>query len=193
MLGPPPLFPVPGPKACVRADGCLAPRGPASTEPQLAVGGRRAEGWAPGLVEPAGAVAISRLYREDVDSEWHGGVRERVWRALASVRWACCLALRYLFAQTSGRQARAWCQARGLTRSALVPARHIRASETLRAQNPHRSEARTVGRGSRGARKRCGNFWAVTRRRPLSEAGGERTPQAATQQSYEWLGSGTIC
>ena len=32
MLGPPPLFPVPGPKACVRAGGRLAPRGPVMTE-----------------------------------------------------------------------------------------------------------------------------------------------------------------
>ena len=60
VLGPPPLFPVPGPKACVHAGGCLATRGPAMTKPPWAAGGRRAEGWAPGLVEPAGAVAISR-------------------------------------------------------------------------------------------------------------------------------------
>ena len=60
VLGPSPLFYVPGPKACVRAGGRLAPRGPMMTEPPRAAGGRRAEGWAPGLVEPAGAVAISR-------------------------------------------------------------------------------------------------------------------------------------
>ena len=34
MLGPPPLFPVPGPKACVRAGGRLVPRGPASSREQ---------------------------------------------------------------------------------------------------------------------------------------------------------------
>ena len=60
VLGPPPLFPVPSPKACVHAGGRLAPRGPVITEPLRATGWRRAEGWAPGLVEPAGAVAISR-------------------------------------------------------------------------------------------------------------------------------------
>ena len=60
-LGPPPLFPVPGPKACVRrTGGRLAPRGPVITEPPRAAGGRLAEGWAPGLVKPAGAVAIFR-------------------------------------------------------------------------------------------------------------------------------------
>ena len=32
VLGPPPFFPVPGPKACVHAGGCLAPRGPVMTE-----------------------------------------------------------------------------------------------------------------------------------------------------------------
>ena len=68
-----------------------------------------------------------------------------------------------------------------------------RALKILRAQNPHRSEVRTVGRGLRGAHRRCGNFWAVTRRGPLPEAGGERTPQAATQGSYKWLLSGTTC
>ena len=31
--GPPPLFPVPGPTACVHAGGRLAPRGPAMMEP----------------------------------------------------------------------------------------------------------------------------------------------------------------
>ena len=65
VLGPPPLFPVPGPKACVRAGGLLATRGPMMTEPPQAVGGRLAEGWAPGLVEPGGAVAICRRYREE--------------------------------------------------------------------------------------------------------------------------------
>ena len=63
MLAPPDLFPVPGPKACVRAGGRLAPRGPASSEPTQATGGCRAEGWASGLVNPAGAVAISRQSR----------------------------------------------------------------------------------------------------------------------------------
>ena len=42
-------------------------------------------------------------------------VREQVWRGLVSVRSACCLVFRYLFAQTWGGQARAWCQARGQT------------------------------------------------------------------------------
>ena len=46
VLGPPQLFPVPGPTACVRADGRLAHRGPVMTEPPRAAGGRRAEGWA---------------------------------------------------------------------------------------------------------------------------------------------------
>ena len=60
VLGPPLFFPVPGPKACVRAGGRLAPRGPVSTEPPQAAGGCRVEGWAPGLVDPASAVTISR-------------------------------------------------------------------------------------------------------------------------------------
>ena len=60
VLGPPPLFPVPSPKACMHAGGPLAPGGPVVTEPLPAAGGRLAEGWAPGLVEPAGAVALSR-------------------------------------------------------------------------------------------------------------------------------------
>ena len=55
--GSAPLSPVPGPKACVRAGG--RPN-PVSTEPPQAAGGHRAEGWATGLVNPAGAVAISR-------------------------------------------------------------------------------------------------------------------------------------
>ena len=59
VLGPPPLFPVPGPKACLHDGGRLAPRGPMMTEPPWAAGRCRAEGWAPGLVEPGGAVAIS--------------------------------------------------------------------------------------------------------------------------------------
>ena len=60
VLGPPLLFPVPGPKVCVRAGGRLAPQGPVMTEPPLAAGRRRAEGCAPGLEEPGGDVAISR-------------------------------------------------------------------------------------------------------------------------------------
>ena len=44
--GSPPLFPVPGPAACLRAGGRLAPRGSVMTEPPRAAGGRRAEGWA---------------------------------------------------------------------------------------------------------------------------------------------------
>ena len=60
VLGLPPLFPVSGPKACVRAGACLAPRVPVMTQPPRAAGGRHAKGWAPGLVKPAGAVAISR-------------------------------------------------------------------------------------------------------------------------------------
>ena len=47
-LDMPPLFPVPGPKAI------------ASTEPPQAGGRHCAKGWATGLVNPAGAVAISR-------------------------------------------------------------------------------------------------------------------------------------
>ena len=136
VLGLPPLFPVPVPKACVCYGGHLAPRGPASTEPPRAAGGRRAESWAPDLVEPAGAVAISRWYREEgarlmrvVNGVW--GFTNRVWWALASVRCSCCFAFRYLFAQMWRGQARAWCQARGLTRSTLVPAGSTRASETL--------------------------------------------------------------
>ena len=65
VLGPPPLFPVPGPKVCVDAGGRLTPRGPEMSEPPWAAGGRWAEGWATGLVEPGGAVAISRQYREE--------------------------------------------------------------------------------------------------------------------------------
>ena len=42
----PPLFPVPGPAACLRAGGRLAPRGSVMTEPPRAAGGRLAEGWA---------------------------------------------------------------------------------------------------------------------------------------------------
>ena len=34
-------------------------------EPTRAAGGRRAEGWAPGLANAAGAVAISRRYQEE--------------------------------------------------------------------------------------------------------------------------------
>ena len=49
VLGSPPLFPVPDPTACVRAGGRLAPRGSVITEPPRAPGGRRDEGWAPGL------------------------------------------------------------------------------------------------------------------------------------------------
>ena len=45
--GSPPLFPVPGPAACLRAGGRLAPRGSVMTEPPRAAGGRLAEGWAP--------------------------------------------------------------------------------------------------------------------------------------------------
>ena len=44
--GSPPLFPVPGPAACLRAGGRLAPRGSVMTEPPRAAGGRLAEGWA---------------------------------------------------------------------------------------------------------------------------------------------------
>ena len=44
--GWPPLFPVPGPAACLRAGGRLAPRGSVMTEPPRAAGGRLAEGWA---------------------------------------------------------------------------------------------------------------------------------------------------
>ena len=44
--GSPPLFPVPGPAACLRAGGRLAPRGSLMTEPPWAAGGRLAEGWA---------------------------------------------------------------------------------------------------------------------------------------------------
>ena len=39
-------FPVPGPSACLRAGGRLAPRGSVMTEPPRAAGGRHAEGWA---------------------------------------------------------------------------------------------------------------------------------------------------
>ena len=159
--GPPPLFPVPGPTACVRAGGRLAPRGSVMTEPPRATDGRRAEGWAPGLVEPAGAVAIFRWGRDDgpqTETGWtrcggdsqrnHGGV-------------ACA----------SGAHR---------SRELVAPRGRVRAS--LRGLGP--------GSGERGWR--CGNFWAV-RSGPLPEPGGERTPQAATQRSYEWLGSGTIC
>ena len=45
--------------------GGLAPRGPMMTEPLRGVGGLLAEGWAPGLVEPGGDVAISWRYREE--------------------------------------------------------------------------------------------------------------------------------
>ena len=44
--GSPPLFPVPGPAACLRAGGRLAPRGSVMTEPPRAAGGRLAEDWA---------------------------------------------------------------------------------------------------------------------------------------------------
>ena len=46
VMGSPPLLPIPGPTACVRACGCLAPRGSVMPEPPRAAGGRRAEGWA---------------------------------------------------------------------------------------------------------------------------------------------------
>ena len=53
VLGPPPLFPVPGPKACVHAGGCLATRGPAMTEPPWAAGGHhRRVLW---LISPGGS------------------------------------------------------------------------------------------------------------------------------------------
>ena len=60
MLGSPPLFPVLGHKACVCADGRLAPQGPVMTEPPQAAGGRRAEGWALDLANKAFAVGFSR-------------------------------------------------------------------------------------------------------------------------------------
>ena len=59
-LGPPPHFPVPGPNACLSAGGCLAPQGPVMTEPPQAAGGRRAEGWAPGLANKSFGVGFSR-------------------------------------------------------------------------------------------------------------------------------------
>ena len=125
---PAPALPVPGPKVCVPDGERLAPRGPVITEPPRAAGGRCAECSAPGLVEPAGTVAISRRYREE---------GARLMRAVNGV-WG--------------------------------------------------SEPSQVG-GTY-----CGTwFWAVTRRGPQPEAAGESTPQAATQRSYEWLGSGTIC
>ena len=86
LLGPPPFFPVPGPKACVRAGGHLATRGPAITEPHgPRARGHRAEGCAPGLVEPGGAVsiflAVSRRGRPpDAGGEWRLGVRTRTGR-----------------------------------------------------------------------------------------------------------------
>ena len=59
-VGSAPLFPVPGPTACVRADGRLAPRGSVMTEPPRAAGGRPAEGWAC----KAFAVGCSRRRRD---------------------------------------------------------------------------------------------------------------------------------
>ena len=52
MLGPLPLFPVPGPTACMCAGGHLEPQGPVSTEPPQAAGGAVPRDWAPGLVNP---------------------------------------------------------------------------------------------------------------------------------------------
>ena len=103
-------------------------------------------GLGPGLANVAGTVAISRQYREEGARLMRAvngirGFANRARRALVGVRWACCLALRYLFAQTWGGQAVAWCQTRGLTCSALVWARRSQGSETLQAQNPHRWDA----------------------------------------------------
>ena len=55
-VGSAPLFPVPGPTACVRAGGRLAPRGSVMTEPPRAARCRPAEGWA----RKAFAVGCSR-------------------------------------------------------------------------------------------------------------------------------------
>ena len=43
---------------------------------------------------------------------------------------------------------------------------------------------RWVGRGSRGPRWRCGNFWAVTRRGYPPEAGGERAAAGGSRTGY---------
>ena len=82
LLGPPPLFPVPGPIACVRTGGHLAPQGPASSETPQATGGHRAEGWAPGLVNPATRASCDHgpLTEAAVNGDAAGGSQAGVWR-----------------------------------------------------------------------------------------------------------------
>ena len=125
---------------------------PASTEPPQVRGTYCTDGWDVGLEGPAGAFIISSWYREEAT---HGiwGFVKAVWQGC--VRWACCLALRYPFAQTWEASA-CLVPCEGPNPPVPCPGPPQSASE---AQNPHRSEACTVAMGWERASRSQPALW----------------------------------